>query len=85
MCWQSSAAVRAHAAHLQRSLGRARLADVLRDCGPAPNARYVWSRGADYGAFGGMEHEAYVKDIPIERVAADVIIAYELNAAPASA
>jgi DMSO/TMAO reductase YedYZ molybdopterin-dependent catalytic subunit len=33
--------------------GGARLADVLRDCGPAPNARYVWSWGADYGAFGG--------------------------------
>src|SRR5436309_1708831 len=31
--------------------GGARLVDVLRDCGPAPNARYVWSSGADYGAF----------------------------------
>ncbi|HEY7246001.1 MAG TPA: molybdopterin-dependent oxidoreductase [Xanthobacteraceae bacterium] len=62
--------------------GGTRLADVLRDCGPAPNARYVWSRGADYGAFGGMQHEAYVKDLPIERVPSDVLIAYELNDAP---
>ena len=62
--------------------GGARLADVLRDCGPAPNARYVWSWGADYGAFGGMEHEAYIKDLPIERVPADALIAYELNGAP---
>jgi DMSO/TMAO reductase YedYZ molybdopterin-dependent catalytic subunit len=62
--------------------GGARLADVLRDCGPAPNARYIWSWGADYGAFGGIEHAAYVKDLPIERVACDVLIAYELNQAP---
>ena len=62
--------------------GGTRLADVLRDCGPAPNARYIWCWGADYGAFGGIEHAAYVKDLPIERVACDVLIAYELNQAP---
>ena len=39
-----------------------RLADVLRDCAPMRNARYLWSWGADYGAFGGMEHPAYVKE-----------------------
>jgi DMSO/TMAO reductase YedYZ molybdopterin-dependent catalytic subunit len=62
--------------------GGARLADVLRECGPAPAARYVWSWGADYGAFGGKDHEAYLKDLPIERVPSDVLIAYELNDAP---
>ena len=59
-----------------------RLADVLRDCAPMRNARYLWSWGADYGAFGGMEHPAYVKELPLERVPADVLIAYELNGAP---
>jgi DMSO/TMAO reductase YedYZ molybdopterin-dependent catalytic subunit len=60
----------------------ARLADVLRDCGPTAEARYLWSYGADYGSFGDMEHPAYVKDLPLERVPSDVLIAYELNDAP---
>ena len=59
-----------------------RLADVLRDAGPAREATYVWSRGAEHGSFGGMEHDAYVKDLPIARVTSDVLIAYELNGAP---
>jgi DMSO/TMAO reductase YedYZ molybdopterin-dependent catalytic subunit len=63
------------------SWGGTRLADVLRDARPAPNAQFVWSRGADHGAFGGMEHPAYVKDLPLERVPSDVLIAYELNRA----
>src|SRR5262245_21461377 len=29
-----------------------------------------------------MYHEAYVKDLPLERVSSDVVIAYELNGAP---
>jgi Oxidoreductase molybdopterin binding domain len=29
-----------------------------------------------------MYHEAYVKDLPLERVPSDVLIAYELNGAP---
>jgi DMSO/TMAO reductase YedYZ molybdopterin-dependent catalytic subunit len=60
----------------------ARLADVLHDCAPARGARYVWATGADRGAFGGMPHPAYVKDLPLERVPSDVLIAYELNGAP---
>jgi DMSO/TMAO reductase YedYZ molybdopterin-dependent catalytic subunit len=59
----------------------ARLADVLRDCAPADEAKYLWSYGADYGSFGDLDHPAYVKDLPIERVPADVLIAYELNGA----
>jgi len=62
--------------------GGARLADILRDCEPMPSARFAWSRGADYGSFGGLEHEAYVKDLPLARVPCDVLIAYELNGAP---
>jgi DMSO/TMAO reductase YedYZ molybdopterin-dependent catalytic subunit len=64
------------------SWGGARLVDVLRDCRPAPQARYLWSSGADHGTFGLIEHDAYAKDLPIERVPADVLIAYELNGAP---
>jgi DMSO/TMAO reductase YedYZ molybdopterin-dependent catalytic subunit len=62
--------------------GGTRLADVLRDACPARSAQYVWSWGADHGAFGGMEHAAYVKDLPLARVPSDVLIAYELNGAP---
>ena len=62
--------------------GGARLSDVLRDCRPASEAKYLWSYGADYGEFVGMYHEAYVKDLPLERISSDVLIAYELNGAP---
>ena len=56
-----------------------RLADILADCGPMTNARYVWSYGADYGEFGGVDVDAYVKDLPIARVQSDVLVAYEMN------
>jgi DMSO/TMAO reductase YedYZ molybdopterin-dependent catalytic subunit len=59
-----------------------RLSDIMGDCGPAPEAKYAWSYGADYGEFGGMYHQAYTKDLPLERVQSDVLIAYELNGAP---
>jgi DMSO/TMAO reductase YedYZ molybdopterin-dependent catalytic subunit len=59
-----------------------RLADLLAECEPDPAARYVWSSGADYGVFEGDECDAFVKDLPIDRVAADVLVAYEMNGAP---
>lgn len=62
-----------------------RLADILHDCGPTPEAKYLWSYGADYGELGGIDHPAYVKDLPLERVQSDVLIAHELNGAPLSA
>jgi DMSO/TMAO reductase YedYZ molybdopterin-dependent catalytic subunit len=62
--------------------GGAWLRDIMRECGPAAEAKYVWSYGADYGEFGGEYHQAYVKDLPLERVQSDVLIAYELNGAP---
>jgi DMSO/TMAO reductase YedYZ molybdopterin-dependent catalytic subunit len=58
------------------------LADVLRDCRPSAAARYVWSYGADSGAFSGVEMDAFIKGLPIARVDADVLIAYELNGNP---
>jgi DMSO/TMAO reductase YedYZ molybdopterin-dependent catalytic subunit len=60
----------------------ARLGDILADCRPAASAKYIWSSGADFGEFNGVAVDAYVKDLPIERVSADVLIAYELNGAP---
>jgi DMSO/TMAO reductase YedYZ molybdopterin-dependent catalytic subunit len=62
--------------------GGARLAEVLAACAPQADASYVWSTGADFGEFGGVRVDAYVKDLPIARVTADVLIAYEMNDAP---
>jgi DMSO/TMAO reductase YedYZ molybdopterin-dependent catalytic subunit len=59
-----------------------RLADLIAECRPDPAARYVWSSGADHGVFEGIDCEAFVKDIPLDRVAADVLIAFEMNGAP---
>jgi DMSO/TMAO reductase YedYZ molybdopterin-dependent catalytic subunit len=59
-----------------------RLAELLADCEPRPNARFVWSAGADYGDFGGVSVDAYVKDLPLDRVKSDVLVAYEMNGAP---
>jgi DMSO/TMAO reductase YedYZ molybdopterin-dependent catalytic subunit len=59
-----------------------RLSELLADCEPDPAARYVWSSGADHGIFEGDSCEAFVKDLPLERVAADVLIAYEMNGVP---
>ena len=42
---------------------------------------YIWSWGADFGEFGGLTLDAYCKDLPIERVEADVSIAYKMNGA----
>jgi DMSO/TMAO reductase YedYZ molybdopterin-dependent catalytic subunit len=56
-----------------------RLVDLLADCRPSPAAQYIWSRGADFGEFSGVAVDAYLKDMPIARIAADVLIAYEMN------
>src|SRR5262245_27066411 len=56
-----------------------RLVDLLADCRPSAAAQYIWSYGADFGEFSGVVVDAYVKDLPIARVEADVLIAYELN------
>lgn len=62
--------------------GGVRLADVLEDCRPKPSARYLWSYGADYGEFSGVAVDAFVKDLPVGRIDADVLIAYDLNGSP---
>jgi len=62
--------------------GGARLSEIIADCEPDPAARYVWSSGADHGIFEGDSCDAFVKDLPFDRVAADVLIAYEMNGEP---
>lgn len=48
-----------------------------------PSARYLWSYGCDHGHIADMKADAYVKDLPLDRVAqGDVLVAYELNGAP---
>jgi DMSO/TMAO reductase YedYZ molybdopterin-dependent catalytic subunit len=58
------------------------LADILAECEPRPTARFVWSAGADYGDFSGVSVDPYVKDLPIDRVQSDVLVAYEMNGEP---
>lgn len=62
--------------------GGVRLADIIAACKPKKNARFLWSFGADRGEFGGVAIENYLKDLPIERVVSDVLIAHEMNGAP---
>jgi DMSO/TMAO reductase YedYZ molybdopterin-dependent catalytic subunit len=58
-----------------------RLADVLAECEPLSPARFVWSAGADHGIFEGVACDEFVKDLPIDRVADDVLIAFAMNGA----
>jgi DMSO/TMAO reductase YedYZ molybdopterin-dependent catalytic subunit len=60
----------------------ARLSELLVDCGPDPAAQFVWSSGADYGVFEDDACDAFVKDLPMDRVASDVLVAYEMNGSP---
>src|SRR5262245_51902326 len=61
--------------------GGVRLSELLAECGPLPAARFLWSSGADYGVFEGVTCDAFVKDMPLRRAAADVLVAYEMNGA----
>jgi DMSO/TMAO reductase YedYZ molybdopterin-dependent catalytic subunit len=65
--------------------GGARLSDILTDTEPGPNARFVWAQGVDYGVFQGVTCDSFLKEFPVARAAADVLIAYEMNGAPLSA
>lgn len=55
------------------------LRDVFDDAGVLPEARFVWSDGLDQGTFAGEEVEFYRKDLPLERVDQDVMLATGLN------
>ena len=59
------------------------LAALLDELEIDPRARFLWSYGLDGGDFAGTSSEWFVKDLPLERLAAgDVLLAYELNGAP---
>ena len=62
-----------------------RLVDLLAQTGVKPGAKYLWSSGSDWGSLGPVRCDAYVKDMPIERLAPDILVAFELNGAPLSA
>ena len=62
--------------------GGVRLVDVLRDCRPQASARSLWSCGADFGRFSGVDVDAFAKDLPLSRIESDVLIAYEMNGEP---
>ncbi|HXX43168.1 MAG TPA: molybdopterin-dependent oxidoreductase [Candidatus Acidoferrales bacterium] len=63
--------------------GGADLREILDEAGINPAACFIWSYGVDHGEFGGLRCESYLKDLPLERVAAgDVILAYEMNGEP---
>lgn len=59
------------------------LAALLDEFAVDTRARFLWSYGLDGGEFAGISSDWYVKDMPLERLAAGgVLIAYELNGAP---
>jgi DMSO/TMAO reductase YedYZ molybdopterin-dependent catalytic subunit len=60
----------------------ARLQDILESCAVKPGARYLWSRGADSGEFAGVACGDYLKDLPLDRLDRDVLVAYEMNGEP---
>ncbi|MGD9538579.1 MAG: molybdopterin-dependent oxidoreductase [Alphaproteobacteria bacterium] len=58
------------------------LAALLDELEVDPRARFLWSYGLDGGDFAGTSCEWYVKDLPLERLAAsEVLLAHELNGA----
>ena len=62
------------------------LTALLADAGVDPRARFLWSSGLDGGEFAGESCDWFVKDLPLERLAAGgVLLAFELNGEPLSA
>ena len=62
--------------------GGVRLEKILDEAEPEDGARFLWSCGADHGEFDGVRVDAYIKDLPVERVKEDVLLAFELNYRP---
>ncbi len=55
------------------------LRDVLLGLGVSPDATHLWGDGADHGEFAGEQVPFYRKDMPLERLADDVMLATHLN------
>lgn len=59
------------------------LRDVLEHAGADPAASFVWAYGPDHGTYADWSADAYVKDVPLTRIAAgDVLLAWEMNGEP---
>lgn len=56
-----------------------RLDHLLKLVEPDPDADFLWSIAADSGEFAGVPCGQYTKDLPLPRVANDVLLAYEMN------
>ena len=66
--------------------GGVRLSDVLGEAGVDSSAKYLWSTGADWGAFEGIDVAAYQKDLPLPRALSDdVLLAFAMNGRPLAA
>jgi DMSO/TMAO reductase YedYZ molybdopterin-dependent catalytic subunit len=66
--------------------GGADLKALLGMLGVAPPARYLWSYGFDRGAYEGVRADPYLKDCPLDRIAAGgALLAYEMNGEPLDA
>jgi sulfane dehydrogenase subunit SoxC len=62
--------------------GGVALSTILTMAGVLPEAKFMWSQGADSGNFDDMECGPYVKDLPLGRAGQDVLLAYEMNGDP---
>jgi DMSO/TMAO reductase YedYZ molybdopterin-dependent catalytic subunit len=62
--------------------GGVSLSEIIEECQPLKDIRYMWCSGADGGTFRDVTCDNYVKDIPIERLGEDVLLTYEMNYAP---
>ncbi|MGH7905549.1 MAG: molybdopterin-dependent oxidoreductase, partial [Candidatus Binataceae bacterium] len=59
------------------------LKELLDEAEIEPAARFLWSYGVDHGDYGDIQSASYLKDLPLERLAAgDIILAYEMNGEP---
>lgn len=62
--------------------GGARLKDVLAGSRVKPEATYLWSAGSDGGVLADTVCPTYMKDLPIDRIGQDILVAYEMNGKP---
>ena len=62
--------------------GGALLKDILAHSKVQPGAKFLWSSGSDGGVLAETICPTYMKDLPIDRIGQDVLVAYEMNGKP---
>lgn len=66
--------------------GGADLKVLLGTLGVLPEARFLWSYGADSGEYEGIRSDPYLKDCPLARIEnGGALLAYEVNGEPLDA